>query len=212
VTDVRVVFLEVAGAVTPLLRSPALAARWGQESALPRFRVSGLAGHLVRSAILVNDYLDRPEPLAGSTLSAPAYYAAAIDDTDIDGALHTGIRARGEETAAGGPGALFAAWEAATDHLRGRLGGEPPLRRVQVFKDIALSLDDWLRTRLVELCVHADDLAASLGLPPPDLPVAATALAIETLVDLARLRHGDPAVLRALTRRERDDQECLRVL
>ncbi len=37
-------------------------------------------------------------------------------------------------------------------------------------------------------------------------------LAIEALVDVARVRHGDLAVLRALTRRERDSSEALRVL
>jgi hypothetical protein len=34
---------------------------------------------------------------------------------------------------------------------------------------------------------------------------------ISTLVQIARLRHGDMAVLRALTRRERDLVQALRV-
>jgi hypothetical protein len=36
--------------------------------------------------------------------------------------------------------------------------------------------------------------------------------AIDTLVEVARLRHGDTAVLRALARRERDSVAALRVM
>jgi hypothetical protein len=81
-----------------------------------------------------------------------------------------------------------------------------------VFQDLVIRLDDYLATRLVELCVHTDDLAASLELPAPQLPEPATAAAICTLVDVARIRHGDAAVLRALARRERDAVSALRVL
>ena len=35
---------------------------------------------------------------------------------------------------------------------------------------------------------------------------------ITTLVEVARLRHGDAAVVRALSRRERDTAEALRVI
>jgi hypothetical protein len=77
---------------------------------------------------------------------------------------------------------------------------------------MVLTLDDYLGTRLVELCVHVDDLAVSGGEPAPSLPEGATGRAVEILVDVARLRQGDPGVLRALTRRERDPVEALRVL
>jgi hypothetical protein len=42
-------------------------------------------------------------------------------------------------------------------------------------------------------------------------PVA-TGLVIATLVEVARIRHGDAATIRALTRRERDTVDALRVL
>ena len=44
------------------------------------------------------------------------------------------------------------------------------------------------------------------------LPPAATGLVIATLVEVARIRHGDTAVVRALTRRERDGAAALRVI
>jgi hypothetical protein len=75
-----------------------------------------------------------------------------------------------------------------------------------------MMLDEYLRTRVVELVVHADDLAASIGveLVPPQ--PATCRVAIDVLVDAARIRHGDMAVLRALARRERGPVEALRVL
>ena len=53
---------------------------------------------------------------------------------------------------------------------------------------MVLTLDDYLGTRLVELCVHVDDLAVSLGEPAPPLPEEATGLAVRILVDVARRR------------------------
>jgi hypothetical protein len=71
---------------------------------------------------------------------------------------------------------------------------------------------EYLRTRLVEFAVHVDDLAVSVGVPTPDLGSAADDEAIDVLVGIARIRHGDVAVLRALARRERDDVQALRVI
>jgi hypothetical protein len=42
------------------------------------------------------------------------------------------------------------------------------------------------------------------------MPARAFDLALRTLVDVARARHGDPAVLIAMARRERDDVDALR--
>lgn len=54
----RGAFLNAVEPVTPLLGSPTLAARWEEPSALERFRVSGLAGHLLRATTSVEAYLD----------------------------------------------------------------------------------------------------------------------------------------------------------
>jgi hypothetical protein len=221
-SQARAVFLEAMAAAVPLLEAPELAARWEEESALARFSVLGLAGHLLRATTSVEAYLDRPEPARGEeVLSAAAYYAAAVysdigdarfTGPDLDGDLHRAVRARGEEAAAGGPEALARDWSQAAGRLTARLAAEAPDRRMRVFNNLVIGLDDYLATRLVELCIHTDDLAVSLGVDPPALPAAATGLAVATLVDLARHRHGDAAVLRALARRERDAVAALRVL
>lgn len=74
-----------------------------------------------------------------------------------------------------------------------------------------MSLDGYLQTRCVELAVHLEDLALSVN-SPVRAPEGAVALAVDVLVAAARARHGDQAVLNALTRRERDAEEALRVL
>ena len=209
--DVRRAMAQAVEATIPLFGSPVLSTRWDEPSVLADFSVRGLAGHLLRAATVTEAYLDGPAPpRSAKTVTAAAYYVAAL--ADADGAVHSLVRARGEEAAAGGPAVVAAEWEAACERLRTRLATEPPARRVQVYRDQVLLLDEYLKTRLVELCVHADDLAASLDVPPPPLPEAATNCAIATLVEIARLRHGDASVLRALTRRERDDVEALRVM
>jgi uncharacterized protein (TIGR03083 family) len=217
-TDIRDLFLQALDATTPLLAEPALVARFDGPSALAEFSVRGLAGHLLRAMTSAEGYLDGPEPDAGpgtgtEVISAAAYYAAVIGaGTDIDDDLHRAVRQRGVEAASGPPGEFAAVWDSTADRLRARLASEPTGRLVQVYGDLVLTLDDYLITRLVELVVHADDLAVSLGVAPPPLPAATTGLAIATLVEVARCRHGDAAVLRGLTRRERDVVGALRVM
>jgi hypothetical protein len=198
--------------VGPLLASPDVDRCWDDESVLSLLTVAGLAGHLLRAVTSVEAYLDRPEPAGEMPIGAAEYFSRAVRDDDLSGPFHTAIRQRGVEAAAGGPEALRAGWESAAHRLGERLAAEPPERLVRVFQDMVIRLDDYLATRLVELCVHTDDLAASLELPAPQLPEPATAAAICTLVDVARIRHGDAAVLRALARRERDAVSALRVL
>jgi hypothetical protein len=55
----------------------------------------------------------------------------------------------------------------------------------------------------MEIAVHSDDLAVSVGVEPPPLPEAVSRVVRHLLVDLAAQRHGDTAVLRGLARAER---------
>jgi uncharacterized protein (TIGR03083 family) len=191
-----------------LLASPELAARWDEESALRDFTVRGLAGHLVRAGEVVLEYLAREEPHE-APVQAPDYYVSVIarrsDDDDRE------VRSRGEANALGGPAGLSAKHARAVARLERALDEEPEGRVVRVFGGLVMRLDDYLATRLVEVLVHADDLAASLGLEPPPLERGAADVAIDHLVAVARRAHGDRAVLLALTRRERDAVQALRV-
>lgn len=67
----------------------------------------------------------------------------------------------------------------------------------------ALTLEDFLTARLMEIAVHGDDLAVSVGVGTPVLPEDVSQAVRHLLVDLAAQRHGVAAVLRALSRAER---------
>lgn len=213
-TEIRDLFCGTVDAAAPLLTEPALAERFAGPSALAEFSVRGLAGHLLRALTSAEGYLDAPEPPAGSdVISAAAYYAAVFPGENIlDSDFNRAIRQRALEAAPDKPEEMPGLWAETAGRLRGRLTAAPPGRLVQVFGGMVLTLDEYLVTRLVELIVHVDDLAVSLDAPPPPLPPAATGLVIATLVEVARIRHGATAVVRALTRRERDTVEALRVI
>ena len=210
-TPIRRAFLEAGAAAATLLGRPEVEDSWAGPSALPELTVRGLAGHLLRATGSVEAYLDRPEP-DGEPVGAAEYYVQAVDEPDIHSDVHRAIRQRGEDEAAAGLDAVRARSQELLERLSARLENEPPDRKVRAYKGVVLRIDDYLVTRLIELTVHVDDLAVSVGLPPPELPAEATRLAIDALVEAARIKHGDLAVLRALTRRERDEVQALRVL
>jgi len=67
----------------------------------------------------------------------------------------------------------------------------------------SLRRDDFLLTRMTEIVVHTDDLALSAGVRTPEFPAEVFAPVRDLLVRLAVERHGQSAVISALTRRER---------
>jgi uncharacterized protein (TIGR03083 family) len=217
-TDMRALFgttlVEIQGWLSD--QRAELAKRFDSPSALAEFSLRGLAGHLRRAMTVVETYLDQPASDRGTgveVLSGAAYYAGVLPtDQDLDSDFNRAIRQRGIEAAPANPDDYVIEWAATAAGLIIRLEQEPADRLVQVYGGLVLTLDEYLATRLVELVVHADDLAVSLGVAPPALPPAATGLVIATLVEVARIRHGDTAVVRALARRERDDLEALRVV
>ncbi|MDQ3574803.1 MAG: maleylpyruvate isomerase N-terminal domain-containing protein [Actinomycetota bacterium] len=206
----RDLYLEVAVLTAELVADPSVAEHWEDQSVLAHLAVGGLAGHLARSVLQVEWYLDR-EVADASLMTASEYYASLVGVTDPDSELNAGVRRRGEEAAIEGPAGLAQRTAAALARLTTRLPVEPGHRRVEAIGRVLL-LDEYLRTRLVEMTVHNDDLALSVGLSPPEAPADAYGVAIDTLVGVSMLRHGPLAVLRALTRHERQDTEILRVL
>jgi hypothetical protein len=210
ISDIRAAFLDAAGCAGELLGRPEVAEHWNEASSLAEFSVAGLAGHLLRGMKSVDLYLDSPEP-DGEAISAVGYFHALDLPSDIDAPVNRYVRRRGEQMAAGGPSAVAAEAQLLPARLASRLAGEGGGRRLSVVGDLVVGLDEYLRTRVVELVVHSDDLATSVGVDVA-IPEPAAAIAIDTLVGVARMRHGDLAVLRALARRERDGVQALRVL
>lgn len=206
--DVRVAFLDAARVVTELIGRRDVGDRWNEPSALSDMTIGALACHLGRGILTPHWYLDMPTPEPPAT-DASTYFAR-FAESRANAATDAGILARSDEMANAGWARLYLDVGRAADTLARRLADEPADKLVPAM-GLALYVDEYLKTRIVELVVHLGDLTRSLELPTPDLP-AATDLAIEVLVGSANTRHGRVAVLHALTRRELDTVEALRVL
>ena len=204
-TAIREAYLDAAATAAGLLGDPAVAGAWDAPSALPGFRVSGLAGHLARQIMIVPRLLAMGEPNGTPVITLMAHYARATwIGASVDADVNVSTRRGGEEEAANGSAALTALAHATVGRLRGTLRAEPAGRLVTVpWGPWALSLDDFLTTRLLEIAVHSDDLAVSVGVPTPPLDPPALDPVLALLTRLAVRRHGQAAVLRALSRAER---------
>jgi hypothetical protein len=211
---IRTTFLACCESVRPLLASGSVRERWTEPSALDRMTIGALAGHLMRAVTSVDAYLDREVPSGGDVLDAPGYFLSieGVSDPDLDSELHSAIRSRAAGEAEAGHEGVLAAWDAAVARLTPRLDGEPTDRLLPALGSRVVTLDEYLVTRLLEMLVHADDLAVSVDTESPAFPPAAEAAVIGCLVEVGRRRHGSVAVIRALARRERDAVQALRVL
>lgn len=204
------IYLDTAAVMAALIEHDAVAECWEDPSVLKGMRVAGLSGHLARSVLLTEGFLDEG-PAPGTPLSTAEYYLAGGDPTDHDSRASQRIRETGEETAERGVAHLRTAVQDAIGRLRDRLPDEDLETQRHWFGRVTTTRTV-LQARTLEMVIHIDDLAASTRLPTPQLPPAALDLTIEILVDMARHRHDDLAVIRALARRERDTVQALRVL
>jgi hypothetical protein len=197
-------FLSTARSAAGLLRDPAVAAAWSGPSALSEFSVGGLAGHLAYQILAVPPALAEPPP-GEETISLLDHYGrVAWIGAGLDEEINVRIRRGGEQAAAEGPEALAAKVDAAIGELAGSLetAADRPVR-IPLWGPWSLRLDDLLITRMMELAVHSDDLAVSVGIATPELPQSAVDTVVDLLSRLAVRRHGATAVLRALSRAER---------
>jgi hypothetical protein len=197
-------YLAAAAVAADLLGDPAVEQRWGAPSALDQMSVAELAGHLARQAFNVEALLAQ-DPCDQQPISLLEHYARSRwTDAALDDEANIRIRQGGAAEAADGPAALAARTQVAIDGLRGLLPGEPPDRVVLLpWGPWPLTLGDFLVTRMMEIAVHVDDLACSVGLPTPAMPAGAADAVTVLLARLAARRHGAAAVIRALSRAER---------
>ena len=198
--------MAAADAAARLIGDPAVAAAWEKPSALERYSVGGVAGHLAAQVFFLAKVMaDSGPPPQEEQVTLPQYYSGSNwVDAGIDDGPHVRIRAQGESNASDGPQALTDRVTAAADELRKSLPSAPDrLVRLPTWGAYSLSFDDFVITRLMELLVHSDDLAVSVGVPTPSVPVTASDTVVDLLAQLAARRHGPTAVIRALSRTER---------
>jgi len=203
-TDLADAFLVAATSAADLLADPAVAASWDKPSALAEFSVRGLTGHLALQVLNVPDVLAAEVPDTPTLTLEQHYGRVTWRGADLDNETNTAIRAGGEARAQDGPGAVVADVRAVIERLRPVLAGIDGARPVFLpWSGSTLTADDFLVTRMMEIVVHSDDLAVSVGVETPQLPVRVMHPVYDLLFVLALRRHGQTAVLRALSRAER---------
>ena len=212
-SDIRAVCIVAAQVAVELIERREIAARWEELSVLDGLAIRASAVHLARSILQVLWLLEGDITNLVEPVSATTYYPRLADTTSRNSALNSGVEARIAETATLGAHQVAAEVGMARDQLIIRLPTEAVHRRVAVTRRPGeeIYLDEYLRTRVVELAVHSEDLALSLTVTAM-VPMAAISAAVAVLVAAARERHRDIAMLRALSRRERDVVMALRVL
>lgn len=174
---------------------------WDEPSALDGMTVGALAAHLVRATGAVLAYLDRTDSAQqpeGELLTKSTYFHAAVDSP-----IHERIKEVSASEAAAGPAQVAARAREVATGLAERLPAEPEDRLVGALGGRMLTLDDFCRTRMIEIGMHIDDLATSVGLPTPEMSADVTGEIIDITIDIARHLHGDWAVIHALARAER---------
>ena len=197
-------YLSAAESAFALLGEPIVSAWWTRASVLRHFSVGGLAAHLAQQILTV------PEVLIAHTDDAPAitlfehYQRSGWNDADPESTVNREIRITGERAASDGPESVLAQVHRALGIVHAELTDATAVRTVFLpWEGWSLTRDDFLLTRTVELVVHADDLAVSVGMQSPELPGEALELVIDLLGRMAMYKHGPIAVLRALSRTER---------
>ena len=198
-------FQATAGLACQLATRPDVAARWSDESACAGMTIGGLANHLVAQVDIAVSILGGPPSELVPIALAEHYRRAAWVRTDLDEEPNPGIRNGANREAEAGPEALT---QRVADGLAGlpaalAAAAEGPDSRLVPWQGWALSAHDLMVTRLMEMVVHSDDLAASIEVETPQFPDEVVAAVLALLTGVAVERHGQTAVVRVLARPQR---------
>lgn len=199
-------FLVAAQSAVTLLAEDAVAARWQEPSALPDMTVGALARHLANQVLGVREALTSSSARTDEKPIAllEHYTRSAWVKAPLDAEVNVSIRTSAETAARSGHREMLAEVQTALDEVAQLLAEEVEPRVVRMpWWQWALTFEDFLVTRMMEITVHSDDLAVSVGLEPPELPASVLEPVLSLLVGVSVLRHGQAAVVRALSRAER---------
>jgi hypothetical protein len=199
-------FVASARRAGALATRPEVADRWPDESACAGMTVGGLANHLVAQVdIAVRLLGGAPSEQEPITL-LEHYHRAAWVHTDLDEDANTTVRDSANAEAGSGVEGLEARVADGLARLPATLAaadGREPDSWLIPWQGWSLTAHDLMVTRLMELMVHSDDLAASIGVETPQFPDDVVAAVLGLLSGVAVERHGQTAVVRALSRPQR---------
>ena len=193
-----------------------IADAWAEPSAVTQYTVGGVAAHAVHSVLWLEQLLRDSEPVGLRRVTISEFFGRnRVEVSEESDAFSASLRAAAEAFALTGAPVVIAACTGSRDELVGLLGAASADRAVPVVRVAGgqVSLQEYLRTRVLEVVVHADDVACSVpGLLVPDPPRDAVEISLGVCLEMARVRGGDLGVLRAFTRVERAEPDALRVL
>jgi len=199
-------YLLAAESALRLIGRVEVAQQWDRPSALPQMTVGAVAAHLGTQVLTVHAALTTGE---GVTREPPVpllehYDRVAWVRADLDDDANVTIREGAERSATHGHDAVVRQLEAALADLRLAFASlELPPAVTMPWWDWSVSFPDYLVTRMMEIVVHSDDLAVSVDVEPPPLPEHVLGPVLALLVGISLRRHGQAAVVRGLSRRER---------
>jgi Mycothiol maleylpyruvate isomerase N-terminal domain len=202
--DIATMYLGAANAAATLVAAHEVAVRWDEPSALDQMTVGALACHLARQVTMVPAMISDGETPAGAKVITVLDHYAQVEwvGAPLDAEVNVDTRQASAADAQAGPVELTHRTNTALAQLATLL----PARGRPVYlpwTGWALSVDDFLTTRLLEIVIHLDDLAVSVDAETPALPEQATGTVIALLAKLSTRRHGPVALVRALARTER---------
>ena len=177
--------------------------QWLLPSALPKMSIGALACHLGRQVVRAAELLPVATDLPPLDCVDTHYHQAAwVMSTSPDDPPND--RSTDETAAAHGADVLADRCSGALQTVR-RLLADGTARDVVAipWQGWSLRRDDFLLTRMLEIVVHTDDLALSVGVSTPEFPAEVFAPVRDLLVRLAVKRRGQSAVIGALARSER---------
>jgi len=206
-------FAESGARAHAVLATDAVAAAWDADSILPKMTVGDVGGHLLAVLLMFDRRYDVAIPPGGTPSDPLGGYASVrlSDPSDLERPPFTMPREGGRRV--GGRGHMLVTQQFAETlaRLDGRLRDDGPDRAILVGDGtVPMTLRAFSTTRIVELVVHADDLAESVGVAVPPPSIDAATIVIEHLVAASRYRVGDARTIRALV--GRGDVDDLRAL
>ena len=197
-------FLSAFDLSRELAARPEVRAAWDAESACAGMTVGGLTFHLLKQAGNTARGL-RAAPDAAAPIALQEHYSrAAWVEAGPDDEANVSIRDGENDGAQVGPDVVLELadeWAAELPALF-----EAPRDPDTIFipwQGWSLTTEDFLTTRMMELVVHGDDLAASVGIETPSYPDHVISSVVGLLTGVAVRRHGQTAVIRGLSRPQR---------
>ncbi|WP_166903455.1 maleylpyruvate isomerase N-terminal domain-containing protein [Mycobacterium sp. DL440] len=200
-----------------LVKSPEVARRWSEPSALERMSVGAVAAHGLGNLEQVLDNCERPEPATARFLGIVEYTRSARLDKreDLDKYVgHAIIIDIAEQAASEGPGAVIERAEQWLEQLRWVLPAQDPNKHVYLprLPPMAGALAMMVANRTNELIVHMDDVAVSVNVPTPPIRPQAAAMALTVLVSVSRKVNTDLELIRVMARAERAKPDAARAI